>query len=129
MRFPAGLILVFVTAKSAVGDSTVLAVLVLLLVFGSKVPLGTAAVAVLAIVPEAEARTVPLMVMVNDEPVGSVAINPLTVLPEMPIEAGHTAPLVAALQDALMPEIELATTSLKLVPFAPLGPAFEINKV
>ena len=129
MITPAGLSLIFVSVRSAVGVSAVLAVLELLALLGSKVPGGTVTVAVLEILPVAEPATVPEIVMVTEPPDGSVATFPVTLLPITETLAGQVAPPVALPQLAVTPEMRLLTASAKLLVLAALGPALLINRV
>jgi hypothetical protein len=107
----------------------VFVLLLLLAVFGSRVPVGSASVAVFEIEPVAEPAMVPLMVMVTEPLAGRVAIVPETKLPVIPTELGHIAPFRAFEQLADKPLIAVLTVSEKLVPPAALGPALLITKV
>ena len=96
---------------------------------GSVVPVGGVTVALLTIEPEAEALTVPVMTIVTLPPTGSVGTLPATLLPVTLTDAGQTAPPFALVQVALTPVMLLGTLSLKLVPFAALGPALLTTSV
>ena len=96
----------------------------LLPAFGSVVPPGGVALAVLTMEPVAEAEIVPLTVNVTLAPAGSVAMAAETVLPLTPTDPGQIAPAVALEQVATMEPIALGTISLKLAPLAALGPSF-----
>ena len=115
--------------KSATARIAVLLVLVLFAVLGSVMPPATLAVAVFVKLPVAEPLTIPLIVISKLAPAGKLAIVPLTVLPETAILAGHSAPPVVVPQLAVIALMLPGSTSLKLVPLAALGPAFEINNV
>jgi hypothetical protein len=107
---------------------TVAAVLLALLArFGSTTPVGGETFALLTMVPLAPLVTVPLMLKVTLLPAGNVGIKPVTLLPDIEIgELGQTAPPDALAQLALTPVIEVGIKSLKLAPFALLGPALVI---
>jgi hypothetical protein len=130
MRLPDGSSFTLVTCKSAVGESTVFAVLLLLPRFGSTVPGGNVSDAVFEMVPVAEPEIVPEIVIVTELFAGKVGTAAETTpLPEMLIVDGHTAPFVAFEQVAVKPEMAELTVSEKLVPPAALGPVLLITKV
>jgi hypothetical protein len=118
---------VFWMDRSALALTLAAVLELLLLGFGSVVPLGAITLAVFTIVPVAVPESVPLMLTVTLEPAGKVAKIALTVLPLTLTLAGHTAPPVLALQLALTPVIPTGTTSVKLAPLALLGPALLIT--
>ena len=118
-----------VTTRSATGLTIPDVEPELLVLTGSVVPAGGDAVAVLVIVPAADATTVPDMVKVTLAPAGSVGILPLTVLPATEIEAGQTAPPAALLHTAAAPLRVAGNVSVNVAPLAALGPAFEITTV
>ena len=126
---PKGRSFTLVTCKSAVGESIVVAVLLLLLLFGSMVPNGKVRVAVFGIEPVAEPETVPLIVIVTELLAGSVGMLADTKAPVIPMLPGQTAPLSAFEQVAVRPLMAAFTVSEKLVPPAALGPALLMTKV
>ena len=87
------------------------------------------AVAVLVTEPDAPLATVPSMDIVTLPPAGNVGTKPDTVWPAIVTLAGHTAPPTGDPQLAESPVIAAGTTSLKLAPFALLGPALLITKL
>lgn len=106
------------------------AVLLLLLMFGSVVPEGNVRVAVLEIELLAEPEMVPLIMIVTELFAGSVGTLAETTPPlEMLIVVGQTAPLSAFEQVALRPLMAAFTVSEKLVPPAALGPALLITRL
>src|SRR4051794_26310043 len=105
-----------------IGSIAVVAVLVLLPLVGSVVPLGGATVAVLLSIAALLDDVVPVIVMTTAPPGGSVGTVPLTVLPATLTDPGHTAPPLAPPQLALTPLMAAGTPSLKLVPSASDGP-------
>jgi hypothetical protein len=110
------------TDKSALGFTVPAVLLVLLLESGSVMPGGGVAEAEFTSVPEAEALTVPVIVMVTELLAGKLGTEPLTVLPDTLTLAGHTAPPAAEPQLALSPVMAVGTVSVKVVPSAELGP-------
>jgi hypothetical protein len=104
--------------------------LVLLVGSESPTPAAVATVATLLNDPDAEPRTVPLIVITTEPPAGKVGIAPVTLLPETLMFAGHTAPPAALVQLALTPLTDDGTRSEKVVSSAALTPkAFEMVSV
>src|SRR5689334_8812626 len=109
------------------GRSVVVALLELFAVLGSVVPAGAAMLAVFVMLAPL-VGAVPLIVIVTLPPEGNVVIVLVTLLPAT-LTAPHTAPPVCVPQLAPTAVTPAGTASLKLAPFAALGPTFEMTIV
>ena len=110
--------------KSACADSALVAVLVFLAGSGSVAPGGKVRLAVLVTLPVAAGLIVAVTVNVTLLPAGKVAMGiPVPCMAVIVGAAGQAAPPVMAPQLTLL-TVRLATAgSVKIVPFAALGPA------